>query len=237
MSSEQRLAEVFVELADTLVTGFDLIDFLSTLADATVELLAVDAAGLMLTDQRGQLQVVAATTTTAQHLELAELANADGPCLDSYRTGQQVVNAADAQARWPQFTARAAQAGFASVHALPMRLRQQTIGAMNLFCVSADPLSGDDVAIGQALADVGTIGLLQERSVREKTLVAEQLQGALNSRITIEQAKGMLAERAGVDPEKAFTLIRAHARREHLRLGQVATAVIEGSLDTASLSG
>jgi GAF domain-containing protein len=233
MSREQRLAGVFVELADTLVAGFDVIDFLHTLTERSVELLQADAAGLMLVDPQGQLQVLASTTDEARVLELFELQNSEGPCLECFATGQPVVNVdlAEVEARWPRFQAATTAAGYRSVHALPLRLRGQVIGAMNLFCRDRSSLSDDDIAVGQALSDVATIGLLQERTVRHGEIVAEQLQGALNSRILIEQAKGVLAERAGIDVDAAFAVLRGYARRNGLHLRAVAAGVIDGSLD------
>ncbi|MEV6410827.1 GAF and ANTAR domain-containing protein [Kribbella sp. NPDC051718] len=236
MSREQRMAAVFVELADTLVADFDVIDFLHTLTERTVELLHADAAGLILLDPQGQLQVLASTTDQARVLELFELQSSQGPCLDCFRTGKPVVNVnlAEVASRWPRFQAATTAAGFRSVHALPLRLRGQVIGAMNLFCQDQSSLSDDDVSVGQALADVATIGLLQERTVRHREIVAEQLQAALNSRILIEQAKGVLAERSGVDVDEAFALLRAYARNNGSQLSAVAAAVISGTVTVSA---
>ena len=229
------MAGVFVELADTLVADFDMIDFLHTLTERSVELLQADAAGLILVDSQDQLHVLASTTDQARVLELFELQASEGPCLDCFGTGQPVVNIdlAEVEARWPRFQAATTAAGFRSVHALPLRLRGQVIGAMNLFCRNQASLSDDDLAVGQALADVATIGLLQERTVRHGEIVAEQLQAALNSRILIEQAKGVLAERTGIDVDAAFAVLRAYARSNGSKLSIVAAAVIDGSLDAA----
>ena len=238
MTREQRLSRVFVELADTLVAQFDVIDFLHTLADRSVELLGADAAGLMLADQRGNLRVVASSAESARLLEVFELQNFEGPCLDCFHSGEQVVNLDEAEmhARWPAFWAETKQLGFRSAHALPMRLRDEVIGAINLFSRTEPSLSDDDLAVGQAMADVATIGLLQERSVRQKEVLAEQLQTALNSRITIEQAKGVLAERAQIPMDEAFRVMRSYARRRDGRtLTAVANAVINGSLRPSEL--
>jgi ANTAR domain/GAF domain len=237
MRREPRLASVFVELADTLVAEFDVIDFLHTLADRSVELLGAEAAGLMLADQRGNLQLVASSAESARLLEVFELQNAEGPCLDCFRTGEQLVNLDDAtmQARWPKFWAETNQLGFGSAHALPMRLREDVIGAINLFGRAGASLSEQDIAVGQAMADVATIGLLQERSVRQKEVLAEQLQTALNSRVLIEQAKGVLAERAQVGIDTAFTLMRSYAREHHRTLSRVAIDIVNGSLKAAEL--
>ncbi|GAA1140147.1 GAF and ANTAR domain-containing protein [Kribbella jejuensis] len=235
MSRQQQLAGVFVELADTLVADFDVIDFLHTLTERSVELLQADAAGLLLADPQGQLHVLASTSDQARLLELFELQESGGPCLECFTTGQPVVNLdlAEVKARWPRFHAATAAAGFHSVHALPLRLRRQVIGAINLFCRTESNLSDDDIVVGQALSDVATIGLLQERTVRHGEIVAEQLQAALNSRIVIEQAKGVLAERAGIGVDAAFTTLRSYARRNGRKLSVVAAAVIDGSLDAA----
>jgi transcriptional regulator with GAF, ATPase, and Fis domain len=237
MTREQRLGRVFVELADTLVDEFDVMDLLVVLCERSVELLEADAAGLILADPQRRLQVMAATTEEARILEDFVLQNSEGSCLACFETGQQMVNVdvQEAQSRWPRFQAAAQSAGYRSTHALPLRLRGQVIGAMNLFCTEQTTLSQDDVELGQALCDVATIGLLQERLLREGDVLADQLQNALDSRILIEQAKGVVAARANIDVTEAFTLVRGFARRNHRRLGEVATAIIEGSITAAEL--
>jgi GAF domain-containing protein len=232
MTTERRVTRVFVELADTLVDEFDALDFLHTLTERSVELMNADAAGVILSDQHGQLHVVASTSNRAQVLELFELQRAEGPCLDCFRTGRVVANVdlADAETRWPQFSAASVAAGYRSTHAIPLRLRDNVIGAMNLFCVDHSTLSADDLELGQALADVATIGLLQERAVRESELIAEQLQTALNSRVLIEQSKGVLFARAGIGVDEAFRLMRDYSRRHNRLLKDVAAGVIDGSL-------
>ena len=168
--SEQQLAEAFVEMADTLVDDFDLIDFLHVLTVRCVRLLNVSAAGLLLTDQRGALQLVAASTEQTRLLELFQLQTDQGPCVECFRTGKpvEVVDLAAATDRWPRFVEAAHRTGFAAVHALPMRLRTDVIGALNLFSTQARPLGPDTVRLGQALADVATIGLLQARAIRQR---------------------------------------------------------------------
>ena len=205
MKTQQWLAGVFVELADTLVEDFDAVDLLQTLADRTVKLLEVDAAGLMLADQHGELQLMASTLERARLLELFEL--------------------------------QVAAAGFRATHALPMQLRGQIIGVLNLFADDAVPLSQDDVAVGQAMADVATIGLLSQRSLFEQVRLSEQLQTALQSRILIEQAKGFLSARARISVNKAFHQMRTHARGTGVTLSLVATRVIEGTIDLSALTG
>ncbi|GAA1640604.1 GAF and ANTAR domain-containing protein [Kribbella alba] len=233
MTREQRLGQVFVELADTLVDDFDVIDLLYVLCERSVELLPANAAGLILADHRGQLEVMASTTEEARVLELFVLQNSEGPCLDCYRTGQPQVNIdlREVEARWPNFRAATIEAGYRSTHALPMRLRGKVIGVLNLFCAHQVTLSEDEIALGQALCDVATIGLLQERTVRQGEILAEQLQRALNTRILIEQAKGVLAERAGISVNEAFVLMRRSARTNNMHLQATAQAVIDGTSD------
>jgi transcriptional regulator with GAF, ATPase, and Fis domain len=237
MAREQRLAEVFVELADTLVEEFDVVDFLQMLSERCVELVDTDAAGLMLDDQRGDLQVVAYTTESARLLELFELQKAEGPCLDCFATGQVIANVdlTDSRGRWPVFTEAALGSGFTYSHALPLRLRRQVLGALNLFTVERKALTDDHLAVAQAMADVATIGLLHERALRDQVVLAEQLQTALHSRIVIEQAKGVLSARAGISVSEAFSRMRAHARRTGQQLTAVAEAVVAGLLEHADL--
>src|SRR6266699_1835101 len=232
----QLLSETFVELTDTMVAGFDVIDFLHVLTDRSVQLLDVSAAGLLLADPRGELRVVAASSEAVRMLELFQLQNDQGPCLDCFRAGRPVAAAdlsAEAQ-RWPRFAAAAQQAGFAAVQALPMRLRDQVIGALNLFRAVPGAFDPADIRIGQALADVATISLLHERSMRHSDTLTEQLQTALNSRVIIEQAKGKLAERLGVGMDQAFSVLRDRARGSNRRLSDLARAFIDG---TESLTG
>ncbi len=237
MSREQRLAEVFVELADTLVDDYDVLDLLHTLCERSIELLQADAAGLILADQRGVLHVMASTTEQANLLELFVLQNDEGPCLDAYTTGKQMVNIdrAEVKERWPKFHAATVASDYRSTHAFPLRLRGEIIGALNLFCDNRVTLSDGDVALGQALCDIATVGLLQERTVRRGEILAEQLQAALNSRVLLEQAKGILSERAQIGVEDAFVVLRAHARRNQLQLGVVASALIDGTVKAADL--
>jgi GAF domain-containing protein len=228
--AEIRVADVFVEMADTLVDDFDVIEFLHVLTERCVQLLGISAAGLLLTDQRGTLQVVAASSEKTRLLELFQLQTDQGPCVDCFRTGQP-VSVADlpSAGRWPRFTAAAAEVGFAAVHALPMRLRAEVIGALNFFDTNPGALDEGKLRIGQALADVATIGLLQHRAIHRRDIVTEQLQTALNSRILIEQAKGVLAERLHLDMAEAFAVLRSGARSNNRRLSELAQAIIDGS--------
>jgi hypothetical protein len=237
MTRERQLSEAFVEAADTLVDDFDVIEFLHTLAERCVQLLDVDAAGLMLADQRGNLHASAASSENARLLELFELQTDAGPCVDAYRTAVQVVNVDlhTSTERWPRFAEAARLTGFVSVHALPLSLRTTVIGALNLFSARPGPLSDADIRIGQALADIATIGILAQRTMHQAELLAAQLQQALTSRVTIEQAKGILAERRGISVDAAFALLRALARSHNLRLSNLARDVAERTPAAAAL--
>jgi transcriptional regulator with GAF, ATPase, and Fis domain len=230
---EQQIADVFVELADTLVDDFDVIDFLHQLSGRCVSLLDVSAAGLLLTDQRDALRVIAASSEQTRLLELFQLQSDQGPCLDCFRSRSPVAVAdlagPDAQRRWPRFAAEARRTGFTSVHALPMRLRDEIIGALNLFDARPGHLNNDTLAMAQAFADVATIGLLQARIIRRGEILAEQLQTALNSRVLIEQAKGVVAERRNINIDDAFTQLRRAARDQNRRLSDLAADVVNGS--------
>ena len=232
--ADDRLTRTFVELADTLVAGFDVVEFLHMLVDRCMELLDVSAAGLLLGDSHDQLQVMASSAENIHLLELFQLQNHDGPCLDCYLTGEPISHpdlsvAAD---RWPMFAPAATESGFRTVHALPMRLRSQVVGALNLFHTEPNALAPEVTQIGQAMADVATIGLIQERALHHQHVLVDQLQTALDSRVIIEQAKGIIAERHGIDPGAAFTLMRAYARNHGQRLTEFAAAVIDGSTTT-----
>jgi len=233
MSPRDRDAwQIFVRLADTLVADFDVIEFLETLAQASVDLLGVTATGILLADHTGTLNLVAASTQQARVVELSQLQDAEGPCLDAYRNRApvQCPDLATARDRWPVFAPALAAAEFGAVHALPMRLREQAIGAMNLFSIEPSTLDAQTAELGQALADVATIGILHERAFRHHEVVTQQPQSALNSRIVIEQAKGVLAERLQLSIEDAFTELRAYARDHNLKLADVAGAITRGEL-------
>src|SRR5690348_12068237 len=229
--NERQVAEAFVELADTLVDDFDLIDFLYRLTVRCVDLLDVSAAGLLLADQRGALQVFAASTERTRLLELLQLQTDQGPCPECFHTGQAVAvpDLAVAMDRWPAFVAEARQIGFASVYAAPMRLRSEVIGALTPFDTRPGRLPDETIKLGQALADVATIGLLQARAITRRDTLTEQLQTALNSRVLIEQAKGVLAERRQLDMADAFTLLRDGARSHNRRLSELAQAIVDGT--------
>ncbi|MDP1806249.1 MAG: GAF and ANTAR domain-containing protein, partial [Acidimicrobiales bacterium] len=238
MPREALLARTLVELADTLVDDFDVVELLTLLTDRCVEVLDVAAAGLMLAYPGGELRVMASSSDAMRLLELFELQAEEGPCPDCYRTGKPIVNhrLTASGGPWPRFEPRAVEAGFRSVHALPMRLHDVTIGALNLFRTDEGALSEADVAAAQALADVATIGVLHHHSARDTQNVNEQLHHALNTRVVVEQAKGVVAERSCIDMHEAFAALRNHARSHNLRLVDVANDVIAGALAPHSLN-
>ena len=237
MAREELIGKTFVELADTLVEDYDVIEFLHVLAERCVQLLGVTEAGVVLSDAHGRLRPLASSSQRMQLMELIEVQTDDGPCLDCCQDGRQVRedDLEGATGRWPHFAPAALDAGFRSTYAVPMRLREERIGALNLFSDRVNGLTEEDQALGQAMADVATIGLLHERVLQERTVVTGQLQTALNSRIAVEQAKGMVAEQAGVDMGEAFELLRSYARSHNRRLGEVVAAVIKRELSADQL--
>ncbi|MFI7543654.1 ANTAR domain-containing protein [Actinoplanes sp. NPDC049599] len=230
-SRHQAMSTAFVELADTLHETFDEAEFLQVLVDRCVTLLPVAAAGLLLADHRGVPQVVAASSAVTQAVETLQMESGQGPCLDCHRLGLP-VSAPDLvngiAGRWPAFTAAARRAGFAAVHTFPMRLRADGLGALDLFAGHSGVLAADTAATAQAFADVASIGLLQQRAIRHGQTVADQLQTALRSRIMIEQAKGLIAGRHGLDIDASFEMLRNAARSRNLRLSDLAAAVVRG---------
>lgn len=237
-SREAQLSAAFVKLADTLITDFDVVDLLHWLVEECTRILDTQEGGLLLVDAAGVLQLVASTSEEAQLVEVLQLAAGEGPCLDCFHAGTAVtVGDLEVDAdKWPEFSAEALKQGFRSVHATPLRLRGQIIGTMNLFSIHPGELAAADISVSQALADVATIGILQERTIRNSSIVAEQLQHALNSRILIEQAKGVLAATAGMTMNEAFAALRNHARNANLTLSTVASGVIARTIDVANTS-
>lgn len=236
MTREALLARTFVELSDTLVDEFDVVELLTMLADRCVEVLDVAAAGIMLAGPGGELRVMTSSSDAMRVLELFEVQAQEGPCLDCYRSGRPVLNQIlVADGRWPRFGVEALEAGFQSVQALPLRLRGNIIGALNLFHIDQAALAEGEVEIAQAFADVATIAILQHRAGLEGQVLNEQLQQALNSRVLIEQAKGVIAERAGLSMDDAFRALRTHAHSHNLGLVDVAQGVIDGTVRAAEL--
>jgi transcriptional regulator with GAF, ATPase, and Fis domain len=235
---EHRVARTFVELADTLVDEFDLTDFLHMLVEHCVDLLGVAAAGVLLADQRGGVRMAAASSERAELLEVFAAETAGGPCVECIRTGVPVSSVdltADAR-RWPRYVSAARECGFTAVHVLPMRLRRDVIGALSLLNTHPNGVEETMSDLGQALADVATIGILQQRSIKHSQQLTEELQTALNTRVIIEQAKGMLAaSRPDISPAQAFTALRGFARAHQLKLTALAQDVVDGNADRGAI--
>ncbi|WP_173923518.1 GAF and ANTAR domain-containing protein [Agromyces sp. Marseille-P2726] len=233
ITRESRLLETFVTLADTLVDDYDVVDLLQLLVDTCKELLDVSEAAILLADTAGVLDVIASTSESSRLVELVQLSAEAGPCVESFRTGRpvSVPDVRDVPAEWSTFRDSAVRAGFGSVHAVPLRLRDTIIGSLNLLRRGSSGLAPEDAAASKAFADIATIGILHERSMRETTILAEQLQIALNSRIVVEQAKGVVAYTRGVSIDEAFELIRAYARSHRVGISQVAARLVDRSLD------
>lgn len=239
MTSKQTLlGDTMVALADSLVQDFDVIELLTMLADRCVTVLEVTAAGIMLAGSDATLRVIASSSERMRLLELFELQTEQGPCLESFQSGEAVthLDLTTAIDRWPIFAPEAIAAGFASVHAVPLRLRGNVIGALNLFHADASGISDDGLHAARALADVATIVILQHRAAQRSDELIGQLNSALNTRIVIEQAKGIVAERRHLDMEGSFAVLRQHARNNNLRLSDVAAEVVAGTLGASSLA-
>jgi GAF domain-containing protein len=236
---ETRLVQTFVELADTLVNDFDVVEFLHLLVRRTLEGFDAAEAGILLARPDGTLHLMASSSERTRSLELFQLQNEEGPCLECFTTGEPLTieNLDDEVDRWPRFVPAARAAGFASVHAVPMRLRDERIGVLNVFGAQPGPLTEGQALVSRAMADIATIGILQQRAIHEAQVSMEQLQVALTSRVMIEQAKGVLAERAGLAMEESFELLRAYARATNRRLSDVAQDLLEGKLTADALQG
>ena len=233
MTREADVVKSLVEMADTLVNDYDIVNMLTGVADRCVSLLDVSAAGVMLASPAGSLGLVASSSEAMRLLELFELQAQEGPCLDAFRTGEPVEreNLQAGAGRWPVFSAAALRAGFASALALPLRLREVTLGALNLLSITRAPMAEADVIVARAFADLAALSIAQHRASAEAQRLNEQLSGALTSRVIIEQAKGVISERADVDLAEAFARLRAYARSRNHRLTDVARAAIDGTLD------
>ena len=239
MAREQRLARIFVEIADSLVEDFDVIDLLHRLCARCVELLDVSAAGILLADAHGELQVIAASDEHTRLLELFALQHDQGPCVECYHSGTARTNIdltlPQATAGWPRFAPQARETGYVATHAIPLRLRNRVVGALNLFQTAPHHLGDDDIALAQALADVATIAILQQRTLEQSHVENSQLENALTSRVLIEQVKGVLAERWETSVDDAFATFRSYARARHLRLSDLAVQIIAGDFDTSAI--
>jgi hypothetical protein len=236
MDRYEQLASAFVGLADTLVADYDVVEFAQRLVDNLTALLPVSEAGIMLGDANGRLHVFASSSESTRLLELLQVEANAGPCLEAYFTRDAVLvpEIQEAQQRWPAFAERAGEYGFSAAFALPLRLRDESVGAVNLLRVQAGHMSNSDLAVGQALSDVAAMGILHQRMLMRAEVVNQQLHCALNTRTIIEQAKGVLAERGAIDMDQSFALLRAHARRTNQRLADLARAVVGGA-DTATI--
>jgi len=238
MTREADVVRSLVEMADTLVDDYDVVDLLTGLTDRCVSLLAVSAAGVMLASPSGGLGLVASSSEAMRLLELFELQAEEGPCLDAFRSGERVgqTDLRAGSGRWPLFSSAAVRAGFQSAVALPLRLRDVTLGALNLLSATRSPIEEADLIVARAFADLAALSIIQHRTSIEAHRLNEQLSAALTSRIVIEQAKGVIAERAGIDLAEAFTRLRTHARNTNLRLTDVAHAAVDGTLDPRAWS-
>ncbi|MCW2529903.1 MAG: two-component system response regulator [Pseudonocardiales bacterium] len=238
-SRDRQLSDVFVTLADSLVSGYDIVDLMGQLVSSCVGLFQCDAAGLLLADNAGNLRVMASSSEEVKMLELLEVQNSEGPCLECFNTGRAVaavdLTCAGADERWPRFSPAARAAGFSFVQAVPLRLREQTIGAMNLMFQRSYDLSADDGALAQALADVATIAVLQQRAMHERDVLTDQLQRALTHRLIIEQAKGVLAERGALSIDEAFNKLRDYCRYHRLAISGTAAKIVNSELNPSAI--
>jgi transcriptional regulator with GAF, ATPase, and Fis domain len=229
---EEQLIDAFAALADTLVVGYDVVDLLQTLVENCHDFLDIAAAGILLADPTGQLEVIASTSEASNLVEIMQVDAQAGPCMEAFTTGEtvHVPDLDSTPERWPEFRDEAHRQGFHAVFALPLRLRQEIIGTLNLLRSEPGDMDAVDLRAARALADVATIGILHERSLRDNNIVQIQLQHALDSRIVIEQAKGFIANRHSVSTDNAFHLIRNYARTNSLRLSDVAQQLVEQTL-------
>lgn len=231
MNSELAIVRALVELSDTLIDDFDIIEFLHRLCTYSVELLDVDAAGVILVDDEDRLTVLAASNGDIEVLNLFQIEHGQGPALTAYHSRQPVLARSKEVLldRWPIF-GESVTRNFASVYALPMRLRGDALGALNLYGRRPDILTHDDIPLSQALADIATIGLLQQQTIRKAHELSDQLQHALDSRTTIEQAKGKYRERYHVDAGVAFEALRSYSRSNNMKLVSVAEAFLNDDI-------
>lgn len=238
-SREDRITRAFVSLASSLANGEDVVELLHELTVTCADVLDVQAAGLLLADGQGVLHVLAASSEQIRLLEVFQLQRAEGPCRDCYHSAApvHVPDLAKETSRWPQFVPAALEAGFGSVHAVPMRLRTKSLGALGLFGTSSGALNVQDLSLGQALADVASVALVQDRAVSDQATVNAQLQTALTSRVVLEQAKGILAQRGDLDMPASFAAMRRYARDHNERLTDVARAIVARTLRAEQVLG
>jgi GAF domain-containing protein len=227
LQREARLGRLSVDLVNTLTTDFDLYSLLDKLLAGCRELLDISEAGLVLADENGTLHVMAATTESAGHLEALQLQVEEGPAIKAFLGGEVVViiDIADS-VEWPQFREVALREGYRAVHAIPLRVGENSLGAMCLLSREPGDLNEVDALAGQALADIASIGIVNYRLYSKRETIAEQLQTALNSRVVIEQAKGVIANTYGISPDEAFVRLRRYSRERGERIRDVAQKVV-----------
>jgi GAF domain-containing protein len=225
---EARLVSTFAALTDTLTTDYDVLDLLQLLVETCAELFDVSEAGILLADSHGTLEVAASTSDSNRLVEVMQLSAEAGPCIESFTSGLavSVPDIRNSPAEWSVFVETALGQGFLSAYALPMRLRDTTIGSLNLLRTGLGTLDDRDVVTAQAFADVATIGILQHRALEDSGRLNQQLQIALDSRVVIEQAKGVVASDLAIPVDEAFTLIRDHARSNRIALREVASMIV-----------
>jgi GAF domain-containing protein len=236
VSREHLLLRTLVELADTLVADYDAIDFLSTLCERAAEAVGATAVGVLVVHEGDDLDVVAASSQDMRALEVFEVRNGEGPCMDAYRTGAPVTAIdLDDDERWPTFRARATGLGYRSVLGQPLRLRDVTIGALNAYRGDPGPFSDADVEVLRGLADMATIGIMHERTMRSADEQISDLRRSLTDRAVVEQAKGLIAERLSITPDDGFDRLRRHARSRNQRVRAAAQRILRGDLDPTEL--
>ena len=229
---EREIIRAFVEMSNELVDDYDVVDVLTQLTSHCAHLLDVSSAGLLLDDGRGVLHLAASSSERIHHLEIFQLQRNEGPCLDCFRDGEQVLVAdlVDQEQRWPQFSRAAREVGFRSVHALPMRLTGNVLGALGLFGDTPGTLNDGDLALAQALLHVASVAIVNDRSATDRALVNSQLQAALTSRIIVEQAKGAIAQAGDLSMEDAFAVLRRYSRDHGTKLSVIASQVVDREL-------
>jgi transcriptional regulator with GAF, ATPase, and Fis domain len=237
-SREEKINDAFVDMTSALMTDYDIVDLLSTLLNSCTDILEVDAAGILLTDAAGDLELVASTSEEAHVVETIIIAAGAGPCIDCFATASpvSVPDIAAVADKWPRFSASALEQGFHSTYAVPMRLRDDIVGVMNLLSSSVGSISEQDGRIAQALADIAVLGILHERNLRDPFAITEQLHLALDTRILIEQAKGVLAQGEGLSMTEAFDALREYARANGTSLRSIAEAAVKRTVDTADIA-
>jgi hypothetical protein len=231
---ERKVINAFVHLSNELVDEYDIIDTLTTLTTSCADLLDVASAGLLLADESGVLHLVASSSERTRDLELFQLQREQGPCLDCYHGGKIVVSAGlpDMKQQWPMFSQAAELLGFESVHALPMRLREHALGAIGLFSEGVGHLNAADLALAQALVHVACVAIVNDKNASDRATINTQLQHALNSRVVLEQAKGVIAASGNLEMDVAFAVLRRYARDHGRRLSDVAEQVVGRRLRT-----